>query len=502
MLRFFKTYYLPLLSALLLSVSRLPLYLSWLVFFAFIPLLFYFRQRKHSIPENAISALIFSLVQIVLVFYWIGSVTIGGLFGIWLLYALYYLLCFMIVERVWDRLPWLNYLIFISVFISFEYLQNFGEMRFPWWNIGYSLADFLPLIQALELGGMTLLALLILSFNFLFYLVAQRKFWSLFALSMIFLLWFGYGNFRLLTLPVVMQPDRIGVMQPSIVQDDKWDEQKYQEIMQTYDALTADAALKGWSMLIYPEAAVPDYLMLNPGVMHDFRSIQDKHGISIFTGFPHAERAPESYPEPYYSYNAAALFDARGNTPSLYFKNILVPVGERMLWLEYFPFLWKLQFGQANWEFGTMIPRYTVSGKQFSPSICYELAFPHFMQKANFRSEDGARRKADYHVNITNDAWFGTSYGPWLHAVMTKFRAIESRTQIYRSANTGISMIVNPKGEVIAEAGLFQRTNISAPLYTSPTIPLYQKIYHYPWIFVALAAILLFTSFIFPRRAS
>lgn len=501
MLRLIKTCYLPLLAALLLSASRLPLYLGWLAFFAFIPLLFYFRQKRHSLLETCLSALGFSLVQIILVFYWIGSVTIGGLLGIWLLYSLYYFLCFEVLERVWNRQPWLDYLIFISVFISFEYLQNFGEMRFPWWNIGYSLADFLPLIQVLELGGMTLLALLILSFNYLLFLVWQRKLWPIFLLSMLFLLWLGYGNFRLLTLPLIMQGDRIGVMQPSIVQDDKWDEQKYREIMSIYDELSADAGLKGWDLLIYPEAAVPDYLMLNPTVMNDFRQILDAHRVSIFTGFPHAERAPDSYPEPYYSYNAASLFDLRGSNPNIYYKNILVPVGERMLWLDYLPFMWKLQFGQANWEYGTKIPRYTLSGKEFSPSICYELAFPHFMQRANFRTEDGSFKKADYHVNITNDAWFGTSYGPWLHAVMTKFRAIESRIQIYRSANTGISMIVNPKGEVISEAGLFQRTNISAPLYTSPTVTLYNKIYHYPWIFTALAACLILISLFFPRRA-
>ncbi|MDD3525243.1 MAG: apolipoprotein N-acyltransferase, partial [Candidatus Cloacimonetes bacterium] len=142
MLRFFKTFHLPLISAILLSLSRLPIYLGWMVFFAFIPLLYYFRRGNHSLRDHAVSAVIFSLVQIALVFYWIGSVTPGGLVGIWLLYSLYYLICFIVVARIWRRFPSLRYLIFIAVFISFEFLQNFGEMRFPWWNIGYSLADY------------------------------------------------------------------------------------------------------------------------------------------------------------------------------------------------------------------------------------------------------------------------------------------------------------------------------------------------------------------------
>jgi hypothetical protein len=78
----------------------------------------------------------------------------------------------------------------------------------------------------------------------------------------------------------------------------------------------------------------------------------------------------------------------------VYLKNILVPIGERMLWLDKFPFLWKLQFGQANWTFGTEVPRYYCGKHDFAPSICYELAFAHFMQRANFELPDGnlARR--------------------------------------------------------------------------------------------------------------
>jgi apolipoprotein N-acyltransferase len=227
--------------------------------------------------------------------------------------------------------------------------------------------------------------------------------------------------------------------------------------------------------------------------------IQD-HQIDIFTGFPHAVRAPADYPVPYYSYNAASLFTRDGKHQDLYYKNILVPVGERMLWLEHFPFLWKLEFGQANWEFGTEIPRYHYRNKEFSPSICYELAFPHFLQRANFQDGKGGHRKADFHVNITNDAWFGTSYGPWLHGIMTKFRAIESRTQFYRSANTGISMIVDPKGQILTSTKLFEICNISAPLYTCAVRPFYNRIYRYPWAFVAIMILLAILSFLSPRR--
>ncbi len=500
MLRFFKEYYLVIIAGLLLSISRLPLYLGWLVFFALVPLLQFFQKREHKGGERIIAAGIFSLIQIALVFYWIGSVTFGGLIGIWLIYAAYYALVFWVIERVWHRMPGLRLPVFLAVFISFEFLQNFGQMRFPWWNLGYALGDFLPLLQALDLGGMSLLALLILLINYMIYQVTQKSYKALVPIVVTLALWWGYGSYRLLTLPMQRTEIPVAVMQPSIEQEDKWNETLYRQILERYDMLCAQAAEDGAKMLIFPEAAMPDYLMIKAQVRRDLEELLLKHQISIFTGFPHAEMAPKGYPVPYLSYNAASLFGPDGRVQKLFYKNILVPVGERMLWLEHFPFLWSLEFGQANWEFGTEIPRYSFQGQDFSPSICYELAFPDFYQIANFDTDNGDKPKVDYHVNITNDAWFGTSYGPWLHATMTRFRAIESRLQFYRSANTGISMIVDPKGQILKETELFEITNITAPLYTSDVIPLYHRIHRYPWIFVAATVLLLLFSFVFPRR--
>lgn len=500
MLRFFKTYYLPLIAALLLGVSRLPIYMGWLVFFAFVPLLSFFDGGYRSVKEHIISALIFSLGQTVLVYNWIALVTPAGLVGIWLIFSLYYFICFRILQRIWYRLPALRMPAFISIFISFEFLQNFTEMRFAWWNVGYSLADYLPLLQALDLGGMSLLALLILSLNYLFFQLTQKNSRAWIGIVLIFALWYGYGRYRLLTLPMQEESSAVAVMQPSIAQEDKWDNEQYQTILNRYDELCAQASAEGYKLLIFPEAAIPDYLMLVPHIKQDFKELLRKHEIAVFTGFPHAESAPAQHPMPFLYYNAATLFTQDGQAHDLYYKNILVPVGERMLWLKQFPILWNLQFGQANWEFGSSITHYEFEGKEFSPSICYELAFPHFFQRANFTKDKQGFHKVDYHVNITNDAWFGTSYGPWLHGIMTRFRAIESRLQFYRSANTGISMIVNPKGEILASTELFEIKNISAKLYTSNVIPLYTRIRNYPWIFVGIAGFLFVLSFLFARR--
>jgi apolipoprotein N-acyltransferase len=500
MSRFLKQYWGVILSALLLSASRLPLHTGLLVFIAFVPLLKWVDERQHKPREILLSALIYSGIQIGIVFYWIGIVTPGGLVGVWLLYGLFYFIVFWLLIRVWKRLPFFRYLAFLAVLISFEYLQNFGETRFPWFNIGYALSDYLLLLQALDLGGMTLLAILILSVNYLVWSFRHKAKRNAILIAAIFLIWAAYGLYCFSALPLEEKEANIYVMQPSIPQEDKWIEDNYHRIIARYDSLSALAAAEGAEMIVYPEAAIPNYLLLIPGYYADLRSIVEQHQISVFTGFPHTAQAPAEHPESAYYYNAANLFSPHYTRGDVYLKNILVPIGERMLWLKQFPILWKLQFGQANWTFGTEVPRYYCGKHDFAPSICYELAFAHFMQRANFELPDGNLAKADYHVNITNDAWFGTSYGPWLHAVMTKYRAIESRMQIYRSANTGISMIVDPMGRVLSAAPMFEITNIHAPLFTNPKTPLYHKIYPYPRVFVMLSLAMGILSLFFARR--
>jgi apolipoprotein N-acyltransferase len=99
-------------------------------------------------------------------------------------------------------------------------------------------------------------------------------------------------------------------------------------------------------------------------------------------------------------------------------------------------------------------------------------------------------KKIDFLVNITNDAWFGRSSGPWIHGMLTRFRAVENRIQIYRSANTGISMVVDPLGNIIHSTGLYQQTQFQAPLYTAKRIPLYYYLAGWERLFCLLGVIL------------
>jgi apolipoprotein N-acyltransferase len=90
------------------------------------------------------------------------------------------------------------------------------------------------------------------------------------------------------------------------------------------------------------------------------------------------------------------------------------------------------------------------------PLICYEIIFPHEIVNADVQS--------GWLLNLTNDAWFGSSAGPYQHFHQARVRAVEQGLPLVRAANTGISAVIDPFGRVRAEIGLGEKGIIDADL--------------------------------------
>jgi apolipoprotein N-acyltransferase len=225
------------------------------------------------------------------------------------------------------------------------------------------------------------------------------------------------------------------------------------------------------------------------------RGLAEEIQTDIFTGFPHYEVAPKDYPEKFKFFNSATKITKEGKFKPIYRKNILVPFGERIPFLSIFPILWKLDFGQANWEYGTEQNIYYANEHSFSPLICFEIAFDGLAKKI-------VDKNTDFIVNLTNDAWFHRSAGTYQHLMMTKFRAIETRKQIYRAANTGFSAIVSPKGEILKQTELFEKKIISEQLYIYNGNSFFTKyMFWFPLVFVGGAVLMIVFSF-YKRRST
>jgi apolipoprotein N-acyltransferase len=153
------------------------------------------------------------------------------------------------------------------------------------------------------------------------------------------------------------------------------------------------------------------------------------------------------------------VIGSEGTVQGIYDKVRLVPFGE------YVPFKPLLELlGISNlagplegFEAGYQ-PRVLTTSESFGflPMICYEAIFPG--------SLDGVSKRPDFLLNVTNDAWFGRTPGPYQHLAQARLRAIESGLPLIRAANTGISAVIDPKGRVVAKLAIFERGLIDARL--------------------------------------
>lgn len=456
------------ISGSLLALSRLPWNLGFLVFFSFIPLFILF-QSEHKYPKIIWSALAFSSSYTVISLHWISLVTVAGFFGLFLLFGFYFIIFFSAVNLVQIYAKRYTSLAIITFWMAFEYLQNFGELRFPWFNIGYSLEAYNALIQVADLGGVFLVSLLTLICNFFIFKYLYKSQKSLIPFVMIFGTWLSYGIYCQNNIQINSTDKIVSMVQASIPQDYKWDPEFADSTMAIYNNLTAEAAEINPELIIWPESALPDYLMQRNSKFRQFLNQQLlEHKIDIFTGVPRYEFAPPEHPLRYKFYNSATLFHPDLTFEDPYDKKILVPIGERMPFMSLIPALWNLELGQANFSYGKTPAHFTMEKYQYSPLICFEVAFPALTLKI-------MEQPTDFVVNITNDAWFKRSIGTYQHAIMTKFRAIEIRRSFYRCANSGYSLVINPLGKTIIQTELFEKRSISYPLFSCSKISFFTK---------------------------
>ena len=479
---------LPIVSAIMLGLTRTTLPLDMLVFVAFVPL-FYFFETTFTAKNKMLflSGAIFSTIYMLVSQHWITLVTPGGFIGMLFIFAAVFGLMFIVVAKMYRRKPFLYPLSLIFIWLTFEYIINFSEFRFPWFNISYGLKNSLSLLQVLEFGGVFFASFLILLVNYLFYLgmTIKRKVF-IYGFVML-LLWFFLGNVRLRHVSEHSQDTdfTISLIQGNIEQDLKWEQDMQDETFYIYETLSREVSAEhSPDLIVFPEAALPVHLLYERLYFHWMMNLVNELQTPIYTGFPHYEMEfkYDGQDSPFLYFNAANLFTSQGyDYDKNYYKNILVPFGERTPLLHVFPILWKIQMGQANFEMGAEMVRYTVDDYSFMPLICFEVAFPLFIAD-NVREHD-----PDFILNITNDAWFYRSMGTHQHGKMAVFRTIETRKPIFRVANTGYTFWTTPDGKMHQTTQLFERTTITGNLETYDTkTPFVSYGYRIPLIFILL----------------
>jgi len=354
-----------------------------------------------------------------------------------------------------------------------DWLRGNVLTGFPWNAFGYGISGSLTLSQTaglVGLYGLTFLTVAICSAPAL--LADVRPLWKrLRALGLAALAGVILAVFGAVRLWQPLPPDTaldIRIVQPSIDQKDKWRPELRDQIFQTFLDLTeaplsGSARIGGKRVVIWPESAVPFLLTQEPGAL--FR-IGKALGPSteLVTGAIRAE--PGARGSDYY--NSVYVIGGDGTVSGVYDKVRLVPFGE------YVPLKPLLEMlGITNlagplegFEAGYQ-PRVLSTSESFSflPMICYEAIFPGAL--------DGIKGDPSFLLNVTNDAWFGRTPGPYQHLAQARLRAIETGLPLIRAANTGISAIIDPRGAVVADLGIFEAGLIDSRLPQRLGTPFY-----------------------------
>jgi apolipoprotein N-acyltransferase len=358
-----------------------------------------------------------------------------------------------------------------------EWLRGHLMGGFPWGLLGYSQHAELPVIQIAELGGVYAVSFLIVSLNAALaalLVLGPRRAWPGLAVAALLLggsLAFGAhalatedGRAAAGPAPgvgsvVESASVEIAVIQPSIEQTIKWDPARHAQILDIYEALTRQAAASRPAVVLWPETATTIFLRGDQALLERLTRLSTEIGIPILVGSIDRRDGPQGQ-----FLNSAFLLTGQGITAK-YDKIHLVPFGE------YVPLAGVLGFvkGWAEFisEFGTGDSEtiFPLPGAPFGTVICYEVIFPELFRGFVVRG-------ASFMANITNDAWFGETSGPWQHLGTLPLRAVEHRVAIARAANTGVSGFVAPTGRVGPTLPLLARGVLHGriPLRARPTL--------------------------------
>ncbi len=343
-----------------------------------------------------------------------------------------------------------------------EWLRGRVLSGFPWNLIGYGWVISDEMIQFAALGGIYgLSVIMVLAASLPATLAdapsgARRWTPTAFAAALLAATWAG-GAVRLAVAgaPDAVEGVRLRLVQPNIAQHHKWKPELRAALFDRQLQLSARPGTEPISHVIWPETAIPYFIANDPARRRLVASVTPPGGVLI-SGAVRTTIEPTSPPK---LWNSLHAIDAAGQIVGTYDKFHLVPFGEYMPMRRLLSFA-KLTYGTTDFSSGPGPRTLRLPGlPPVGPLICYEVIFPHAVVDRSDRPE--------WLLNLTNDAWFGVSTGPYQHFASARVRAVEQGLPLVRVANTGISGVVDPYGRVTARLGLGREGVLDAALPTA-----------------------------------
>jgi len=378
-------------------------------------------------------------------------------------------LAFLIARNYWGAHWGPRALIFAAIYTALEWLRGFGEIGFPWNTTASIWWPYEEMIQVTALVGSTGLGMLTIFsiglFVALFDTTVSRRDRSGMALIGTILL--GaialLGWARLDANPVEYHEGvTVRLVQANIPQIEKWNMDLVPRNLARYLELSTAPAEGGRvpDYLVWPETAVPYDVGGDAGAREYLAAVLGNK-VTLITG---ARRYASGEEDPVF--NSVFALSRRGKILDYYDKVQLVPFGE------YLPFRKQLEkigldtlvVERGDFARGEGLKTMTLPGlPPFSPLVCYEIIFPGQVVAPD--------RKAQWLLNLTNDAWFGITPGPYQHFEMARMRAVETGLPVVRVAGSGITGVIDPMGRVLSRLELGQSGVLDITLPRAVTQP-------------------------------
>jgi apolipoprotein N-acyltransferase len=376
-----------------------------------------------------------------------------------------------------------------------EWLRGHLFTGFPWNAFGYALTAPLALAQSASvfgIWGLTFIAICIAASPAT--LTDERSEtpwpWMPLGLAMVVLAGLGaWGVVRLQRTPTqFVDGVHLRIMQPNLQQDVRFNYAARQQVMERYIALSKQISspqppdAHDATLLIWPESPFPFVLTHEPDALAQIAKLLSPSTVLI-TGAIRVDEA--NGPADLRAYNSIYVIGTDGSILDVYDKVHLVPFGE---YLPFQSFLEKLGFQNltkqvGGFSSGDRHKLITIPGAPPAlPLICYEVIFPG--------EEMPPETRAGWIVNVTNDAWFGYSTGPFQHLEQSRVKAIEEGLPLVRAANTGISAVVDPVGRVLNSLPLGREGLLNSPLPQPIATPVYARFGDAPAFGIVAVALL------------
>lgn len=481
------------LSGLLLGFSFPPFKTWFLVYFGML-LLIYLMLSAERLKQAFLRGYFTMLVFNVLTLYWIGGwgnkdifLMIGGA-ATDIIHPLFFLVPLLIFYGIKKQYkPGAALILFPLLWTGFEHGHNYGELVFPWIELGNTETYNLNRIQYAELFGVHGITFLICIISALLYFVIRMLYtgrWKIFSkpviisfcvivILMLFPNFYSYNylintaNYeRYFSDSDSSKVIKTAVIQPNVNPFVKWSTNRDSLVDSYIDKLNKSLALNS-DFIVLHETAVPYYFLEDYNAYNTQKYINFVNASSkpLLMGIPNIQYYPDSTTAPpeteimsrsgkrYGVYNSAILLEPwqPKDHYQIHKKAKLVPFSEHAPFQRYLPFMRKLVnwgVGISSWNPGDSLILFNLKTEKintkFAALICFESVFSDYVS-------EGVKNGAEFLIIITNDGWWGNNGGPVQHKQFAVLRAVENRKWIVRAAQTGISCYIDPLGNIYDE---------------------------------------------------